>query len=102
MKKSKAYLEGNKSEYSEAQTGLATILKEKILELGPTFIKLGQLISTRVDVVPKEYIDQLKQLQDDVPGFSGELAMKLIEEDLGKPIDQVCVLSAVRPPQSQL
>lgn len=89
LKKSKAFLAGDKSEYSEAQSNLARILKEKILELGPTFIKLGQLLSTRVDVVPKEYIEELKQLQDQVPGFSGDLAVQLIEQELGKPITQL-------------
>ena len=89
LKKSKEFLAGDKAEYSAAQSNLARILKEKILELGPTFIKLGQLLSTRVDVVPQEYISELKQLQDQVPGFSGDLAVQLIEQELGKPIDQL-------------
>jgi hypothetical protein len=71
LKKSKAFLAGNKEEYIQGQKILAKVLKEKILELGPTFIKLGQLVSTRIDVVPKEYIEELKELQDQVPGFSG-------------------------------
>lgn len=89
LKKSKAFLAGNKEEYIEGQRVLAKLLKNKILDLGPTFIKLGQLVSTRIDVVPREYINELQQLQDQVPGFDGDLAVKLIEADLGKPIDQL-------------
>ena len=79
----------DKEAFSKGQQMLAVLLRDKILELGPTFIKLGQLISTRIDVVPKEYINELVLLQDQVPGFPGDLAVQLVEEQLGKPINEL-------------
>jgi predicted unusual protein kinase regulating ubiquinone biosynthesis (AarF/ABC1/UbiB family) len=80
---------GDRAVYSAAQSEIAKLLTLKLLELGPTFIKLGQLLSTRIDVLPKEFINELCALQDQVPGFSGDLAVEIIERELGKPIEQL-------------
>ena len=61
-------------------------LVRKLLHLGPTFIKIGQSLSTRVDLIPLEYIEELVQLQDRVPPFSTQEAIAVIESELGQTI----------------
>ncbi len=58
-------------------------------ELGPTFIKLGQLLSTRPDIIPKDYIQELKRLQDDVAPFSFQEAKSQIEEELASSLTDI-------------
>lgn len=65
---------------------IAIWIRETFLNLGPTFIKVGQLFSTRADLFPTEYVEELSKLQDKVPAFSYEQVESIIEEELGKPI----------------
>ncbi|MFP4008107.1 MAG: ABC1 kinase family protein [Spirulinaceae cyanobacterium] len=69
----------------------------RVLDLGPTFIKIGQSLSTRPDLIPLEYIEALGQLQDRVPPFPGEVAMVAIEAELGQPIHNLFQKFEVRP-----
>ena len=62
---------------------------ELLAALGPAFIKAGQALSTRPDIVPPVLLEELAQLQDQLPGFDSSLAMACIVEDLGAPLDEV-------------
>lgn len=69
--------------------GTAARLREALVDLGPTFVKLGQGLSTRPDLIPPEFVVELGKLQDTVPPFPAEQAVALIEECLGRPIDEL-------------
>ena len=60
-----------------------------LVDLGPAFIKAGQALSTRPDIVPPVLLEELAQLQDQLPGFDSDLAMACIEDDLGAPVDSI-------------
>jgi predicted unusual protein kinase regulating ubiquinone biosynthesis (AarF/ABC1/UbiB family) len=60
-----------------------------VASLGPAFIKAGQALSTRPDIVPPLLLEELAQLQDQLPGFDSALAMACIEEDLGQPVEAI-------------
>ncbi len=64
-------------------------LREALEELGPTFSKLGQVLSTRPDLLPGEYIDELEKLQDHVPPLSEQEVVEVFEQELGVPWEDV-------------
>lgn len=64
-------------------------LKDELVALGPTFIKIGQTLSTRVDLLPLTYVDEFAVLHDKIPPFDTRLARRFIEEELGRPVEQV-------------
>ncbi|HEY9205010.1 MAG TPA: AarF/ABC1/UbiB kinase family protein [Candidatus Methanoperedens sp.] len=64
-------------------------LRLALEELGPTFIKFGQILSTRHDLLPPEYIKELSKLQDRIAPFEYAEAKKMIEKELGKTIEEI-------------
>ena len=66
-------------------------LRLALQDLGPIFMKFGQVLSTRRDLLPPDIADELAKLQDRVPPFSTQQARELIEKSLGKPISEVFV-----------
>jgi len=79
---------GSRSVDPETQRERADRLLNSLLTLGPTFIKLGQLLSTRPDILPPAYIEVLTSLQDDVPPAPWEETRPVLEEEVG-PVDEV-------------
>ncbi len=67
----------------------AICLRQAFERLGPTFVKFGQLLSLRPDLVPKEYSEEFEKLQDHVPSFSYLKVKSMIEQDLQKPLSKV-------------
>jgi len=66
-------------------------IREALEELGPIFVKFGQVLSTRVDILPADIVQELVKLQDSVPPFPGKQAQEIVEEALGKSITEAFV-----------
>jgi ubiquinone biosynthesis protein len=64
-------------------------LRRALEELGPVFIKFGQMLSTRRDLLPDDIADELAKLQDNVPPFPQQQSVAIIEKALGKPVDKL-------------
>lgn len=70
-----------------ARLSAAERMRLALEELGPTFIKLGQILSTRSDVIPQQFIREFEKLQDNVPGFSYSELKSQMERELGGPVE---------------
>ncbi|MBV9242090.1 MAG: AarF/ABC1/UbiB kinase family protein [Acidobacteria bacterium] len=78
--------EQNKQRNQEKQ---AVWLKDELIKLGPTFIKIGQSMGTRADLLPLPFVIELGTLVDQVPQFPNDVAFSIIEHELGKKINEV-------------
>ncbi|HEX2186623.1 MAG TPA: AarF/ABC1/UbiB kinase family protein, partial [Chloroflexota bacterium] len=76
-------LEEDQAATDPAAEATAAELADDLEKMGPTFIKLGQLLSTRPDLLPQPYIDALARLQDDVEPFPAEEADAIVQQELG-------------------
>ncbi len=72
-------------------------LRLALESLGPIFVKLGQVLSTRPDILPPDYARELAKLQDKVPPFDGMLAREQVEQSLGLPIGEVYAEFEIKP-----
>lgn len=73
----------SKTRFSSRKTPAPEVLRETIEELGPTFIKFGQIMAERPDIVPRRYTEELQKLQDNAPSFDNQTAMDIVEEEIG-------------------
>ncbi|BAW97343.1 ABC1 family domain protein [[Synechococcus] sp. NIES-970] len=73
----------------KTQKQQADQLKRILTKLGPTYIKIGQALSTRPDLVPPVYLSELTSLQDQLPSFPNAIAFRFIEEELGQPPEEI-------------
>ncbi|KAJ6697655.1 CHAPERONE-ACTIVITY OF BC1 COMPLEX CABC1 -RELATED [Salix purpurea] len=64
-------------------------LRNLLCDLGPSFIKAGQVLANRPDIIREDYMNELCVLQDDVPPFPNQVAFNIIEEELGQPLEAV-------------
>ena len=64
-------------------------LTNRLAKLGPTFIKLAQLLSARADILPEPYLSEISKLQDQVPPDSVHRIREVIEAELGEPIEEL-------------
>jgi len=71
------------------QKNLAKFLLKTLIGLGPCFIKVGQALSTRPDLIRKDWLEELTNLQDNLPSFSHDKALEIINNELGRPANEL-------------
>ena len=81
-------LQGSSKELN-VQKNLAKFLLKTLTRLGPCFIKVGQSLSTRPDLIRRDWLEELTNLQDNLPPFNHNDALKIIEEELGGDVNQI-------------
>ncbi|AFZ49266.1 ABC1 kinase family protein [Dactylococcopsis salina] len=74
----------DKNKYKRARE-----LREILTKLGPTYIKVGQALSTRPDLIRKDFLEELTKLQDELPCFDSAIAFQIIEQELQRPVKEV-------------
>ncbi len=79
------------------KTRRAQQLRNLFIRLGSTFIKVGQALSTRPDLVPKDYLDELVKLQDQLPAFPTHIAWQIIEQELGRSPQEIYQSISAQP-----
>ena len=77
------------SRNENTQKNLAKFLLKTLIGLGPCFIKVGQALSTRPDLIRKDWLEELTNLQDNLPSFAHEKALEIIEKELGSPANEL-------------
>lgn len=65
------------------------VMRQALEQLGPIFVKFGQILSTRRDLLPDDIADELAKLQDNVPPFPGSIAKEILEKEFGKPLHEI-------------
>jgi aarF domain-containing kinase len=80
----------------------AAQLRQSLVQLGPAFVKIAQAVSSRPDVISPEYLEELALLQDRIAPFSTELALQIIEQELGVTVDQLFFLKSLHSQLLQL
>jgi ubiquinone biosynthesis protein len=76
-------------ELPDASRSRGERLRLALEELGPVFVKFGQMLSTRRDLLPDDIAEELARLQDDVPAFPASIAIRIIEQSLGAPVSEL-------------
>ena len=80
-----------------ASDGAPTRFAARLVALGPVFVKLGQILSTRPDVMPQAYVDALSRLQENGPEVPSEAIRATIESQLGKPVEELFATFEQKP-----